>query len=277
MEPPDELPPEEKKADGEQESPGSPPYYEYVSPSDASPAQEEGSAQAEGNREQDFIYPPPPSYYQNMSVMPERQPLPGQPQTLQPTQQGRQERSGRTPGQPFAGYGEQYHTPPGMQTGGASGWYPPPGKSVRRSRKQTWIILSIIAVCVLLLCGGGGWAIYNVAGAIFQQVNGATQVVQDFYTHVQQQDYAGAFEDLQLTGETADDFTKKAQAVDQQYGILHSFSVGISSLSSNSSANSNAWQVTVQATRSSNSYPVIVSVESINGTWKIVDLDLNRF
>lgn len=267
MEAPDELPPGVRKAGSEQGSPGSPPYYEYVSQSDATDAT---PAQAEGNKEQDFIYPPPPSYYQNMPVSPERQPLPGQPQTMQTGQQARQEQSVASPGQPLAGYGGRYYAPPG--------WYPPAGKAVRRrSRRQTWIILSIIAVCVLLLCGGGGWAIYNVAGAIFQQVNGATQVVQDFYTRVQQQDYASAFQDMQLKGETAGDFTKKAQAVDQQYGMLRSFSVGISSLTSNAGANSNAWQVTVQVTRASNSYPVIVSVDNMNGTWKIVDLDLNRF
>jgi hypothetical protein len=46
-------------------------------------------------------------------------------------------------------------------------------------------------------------------GTVFQQENGATRVVEDFYTRVQKQDHTGAYTDLQLASETAGDFTQK--------------------------------------------------------------------
>jgi len=217
------------------------------------------------SQEQGFIYPPPPSYYENMLVPAERPPLPGQPQpqqTLQPPAAAQNS--------PREAYYKQQGAQPSRPGDAAHRWQPP----TSRSRKQTWVIISIIGVCVLLLCGGGGWALYNVVGAVFQQVSGAPQVVQDFYQQVQSQNYTAAFNDLQISGQTATTFSKEAKALDTQYGPLQSFQIGATSISS---SNTSAWQITVSITRTRAAYAVILSVNNAGGSWKITGLDLTKF
>jgi hypothetical protein len=208
----------------------------------------------EQGEQQELVYPPPPSYYQNMQAPTELPPLPGksaQPQLSQP--------------HPVAG------TPPGYYGYGVPRqYYPPP--PVRGSRRQRLIIIAIIGASVLLLCGAGSWALYNIFGAVSQQVGGATQVVQDFYQHLQKQDYNGAFSDLQINGLTENTFTQKAQAVDSQYGMIITFNI-----SSTSASSTSGWQMTVSVTRHNASYDVPVSLTSINGNWVISVIDLNKF
>jgi hypothetical protein len=233
------------------------PLYEFAAPS-ASPQGQVGEAAPE---EPEFVYPPPPSYYQNLQLPAERPPLPEQvsSQVEQP--------STRTYYNPQARYAPQPDSrPPNQQES-----YPPRWKQpARRSRKQTWIIVSIILGCVLLLCGAGSWALYNVVGTVFQQVSGAPQVVQDFYQQVQSQNYNAAFDDVQISGQTLETFTQAAQALDTQYGPVKSFQLG----STNPGA---TWQITVSVTRTKATYAVFISVDNANGTWKITGIDLTRF
>ncbi len=252
------------------EQPTESPLFEFAAPSGAATSGQDVHSQQpeqETPQEQGFIYPPPPSYYQNMQVPAERLPLPGQPQPqpLEPTTPARYDTQGTYYRQP----GVQ-EAPPYRPGDAAPRWQPP----TRRSRKQTWVIISIIGVCVLLLCGGGGWALYNVVGAVFQQVSGAPQVVQDFYQQVQSQNYTAAFNDLQISGQTATAFSEEAKTLDTQYGTVQSFQIGATSISS---SNTSAWQITVSVTRTRAAYAVTVSVNNAGGSWKITGLDLTKF
>ncbi|HLX58596.1 MAG TPA: hypothetical protein VKR83_16380 [Ktedonobacteraceae bacterium] len=214
----------------------------------------------EQSEQQELVYPPPPSYYENMQAPAELPPLPGKP--VQPE---------LTRPQPVVSM------PPGYYDRGVQGQYysPPP---VKRSRGQTWIIVSIIGVSVLLLCGAGSWALYNIFGAVYQQVNGATQVVQDFYQHAQKQDYSGAYADLQISGLTLNTFTQKARAVNAQYGTITSFNINAAAFNSSTSApNTSSWQVTVSVTRQLASYNVPISINTINGNWIISQINLSKF
>lgn len=225
------------------------PLYEFAAP--PAPAQEQTNEQAhQPQNEPEFVYPPPPSYYQNLQVPAERPPLPGQP--------------------PAAASPTPSKQPPYSQGAYPPQWRPP----VKRSRKQTWIIVSIIIGSVLLLCGAGSWALYNVMGTVFQQVNGAPQVVQDFYQQVQSQNYTAAFHDLSIRGQTPATFTQAAQALDTRYGPVKSFQIGSTTIGSGTSS---AWQISVSVTRSKAAYAVFVSVDNAGGSWKITSIDLTRF
>jgi hypothetical protein len=269
---------------GAQENTGqsSSPSYEYFEfPPDASPskyvargplANEPTSEPSEQDIQQGLVYPPPPSYYQNMQISTERPPLPGKP--LQPSQQPLYTQ--QLPYAPSAYYG---YGRPGMPAPTyAPGQYPgvmPPYSPVRRSRKHIWIIVSIISASVLLLCGAGGWAFYSIFTAVSQQVNGATQLVQDFYQHLQTHDENNAYFDLQIDGLTSNAFFLRVQGVVSQYGSLTSFKLDSTSFSSN--AGLSRWQITEDVTRQYASYTVPVSVDSINGGWKITAIDLSKF
>ena len=159
----------------------------------------------------------------------------------------------------------------------APGQFPrtPPYPPARRSRKQVWIIVSIIGLSVLLLCGAGGWAFYNIFTAVSQQVNGASQVVQDFYHNLQNNDENDAYFDLQINGLTSNTFFQNVQAVVSQYGPLTSFKLDSTSVSSNTSLA--RWQITEDITRQRASYTVPITVDSIDGGWKITVIDLSKF
>ncbi|HKV57153.1 MAG TPA: hypothetical protein VJO32_02695 [Ktedonobacteraceae bacterium] len=221
--------------------------------------------------QQGVVYPPPPSYYENMQLPAELPPLPEK-------QVAAQAGSVLSP----AGRAESYYRPsltgrPPLYAPGQP-HYPgmmPPASAARR---QTWIIVAIIGASVLLLCGAGSWALANIFGAVSQQEIGANQVAQDFYQHMLQQDYNGAYADLQISGLTASAFTQDAQSMNAQYGQISSFSIDTTSFNSaNSAPNATHWQFTVHVTRQQTTYSVQVPVDSINGSWKITSIDLNKF
>jgi len=144
------------------------------------------------------------------------------------------------------------------------------------SRRQTWVIVAIIGTSVLLLLGAGIWALANIYGAVSQQGVGADQVAQDFYQHMLQQDYSGAYADLQINGLTASIFTQDAQSVDARYGQVASFNIDTTSINSANSAATHE-QVTVHVTRQKTTYSVQVPLDNIHGSWKISSLDLSKF
>jgi hypothetical protein len=123
------------------------------------------------------------------------------------------------------------------------------------SRRQGWIIAAIIGVSALLLCGLGIWALVTIYGAVSEQGVSANQVAQDFYQRVLQQD---------------------AQSVDARYGPVTSFSIDTTSFNSASSSETHE-QITVHVTRPQATYNVQVSLDSINGKWKINGIDLSKF
>ena len=228
---------------------------------------------AAGEMQEEVVYPPPPSYYEAMRLPAELPPLPGavspvqaipvqsnvdvEPAAMQPSHYKAASASGRLLFMP-----ESYH----------SGIASP----ARTPRRQIWIIVAIISASALLLCGLGSWALATIYGAVSVQGMSANQVAQDFYQYILQQDYHGAYADLNVSGLTADAFQQDAQSVDAQYGLVASFSIDTTSFSSANTAETHK-QITVHVTRQQATYSVQVSLESVNGSWKISNIDLSRF
>jgi hypothetical protein len=228
--------------------------------------------------QQEAVYPPPPSYYENMSLPAELPPLP---EKLTSTPASRTQPGVISPRDDVSG---SYYrpSPTGKPPVYTSARYPYPGMippdTARMARRQTWIIVAILSASVLLLCGAGSWALVNIFGAVSQQVVGANQVAQDFYQQLLQQDYNRAYADLQIKGLTASVFSRNAQAMNSQYGQITSFNIDTTSFNSaNSAPNTTHWQIIVNVTRHQTSYRVPVSVDYINGSWKITSIDLNKF
>jgi hypothetical protein len=229
-----------------------------------------------GETPQGVAYPPPPSYYENMQLPADPPPLPEK----QPAAHITQPISGAG-SPPAATQGPYYRpAPTGGQPSYTPGYYRQPGmvSPTGTSRRQTWVIVMIIGVSVLLLVGAGIWALANIYGGVSQQGVGANQVAQDFYQHMLQQDYSGAYADLQISGLTANTFTQDAQSVDARYGQVTSFNIDASSFNSaNSASAATHLQVTVHITRSQTTYSVQIPLDNIHGIWKITSLDLSKF
>jgi hypothetical protein len=208
------------------------------------------------------VYPPPPSFYQQMQL-PVARPLVAK------------EEAPRTP--PL--------TPPPVRYAPAPGkMYPPPGTYppgpyLRQipppSRRQNRAIALVIILSVLVLCSIGGWAFYSLYNALFQQINDATGAAQNFYTHMRSQDYAGAYQYLQIPGVSQNEFLQKAHANDTNYGTITNFTVETPSPMPGNST-SNGWNITVNLTREKASYPVALQIALVNGTWKITSIDLDK-
>jgi hypothetical protein len=215
--------------------------------------------------QQELIYPPPPSYYLNMPGPSARPPLP-------PRQGANGPATSYSPGPQGQFYpgGVQVPTFPPAQFPGMQ-----QQPAIKRSRRWVWIIVSIFTVAILVsgvLCT---WAFYNLFNATYQQATGSMNVVNDYFQHLQSQGYASAYNDLQISGLTEDDFIAKAQQSDAQYGTLLSFAVGQPTLPTNpgSTPDFSQWSITVNVTRAKSSYPVLLTVQKVGGDWKITYID----
>jgi hypothetical protein len=220
---------------------------------------------SEESIQQGLVYPPPPSYYQNMEMPTVRPALPAQPGT-----------NASLTFNSFAPGSQARNYPTGVQVPPYSpplfpGVQPP----VKRSYKWVWIVASIFTVAALVSCGLCGWAFYQLFNTTFQQESGATDVVNNYFQHVQNQRYTNAYQDLQISGLTQDDYIAKAQDSDTQNGLLLSFIVEQPTFGSNSSSGPDLsrWKVTVDVTRAKVSYPVLLTVQNIRGSWEITYID----
>jgi hypothetical protein len=215
--------------------------------------------------QQGIAYPPPPSYYQNMQTLPERTALPVQSgaQTSLPFQSS-------TFDSPAQLNATEVHVPPYPPT-----YYPGVQPPVKKSYKWVWIVVSLFSVVFLITCGLCGWGFYQLFNTVIQQETGATDVVNNYFQDIQNQRYTHAFQELQVSGSTFEDFLKQAQASDTQSGSLTSFVVGQPAFGTNASSGPDLsqWRYTVDVTRSKASYPVLVTVQKIGGSWKITYID----
>ena len=96
-----------------------------------------------------------------------------------------------------------------------------------------------------------------------------------YFQDVQNQRYEHAYQNLQISGLTLEDYVKQAQASDAQNGLLLSFSVEQPTFdtNANSGPDLNKWSYTVNVTRAKTSYPMLVTVEKVGGSWKITYID----
>jgi hypothetical protein len=204
-----------------------------------------------------LIYPPPPAYYQNMSNAPVPPALPLQ-----------------IPGMQAA---------PGQMQRGSAPTYPPPWASspppVKKSNRRVWILVTIISVFVLAGCGLFSWGFYNIFSSTFQQVTGALNVVDDFYTNLESQKYTAAYSDLapqgQISGLTEAAFIAQASKLDDQDGSVVSFVPGQPSFRTdpNTGPDLSHFTIKVDVKRTHSSYTVLLSLANIQGTWKITEYD----
>lgn len=208
--------------------------------------------------QQGHIYPPPPSYYQNMSTPPVRPPvLPAVPVMHAP---------------PGNAQTYQAYPPPAI--------YPPmPQPPAKKSRRWVWVLVAVISVFVLAGCGLCAWASYNIFNSTYQQVSGAINVVNDFYTDLQSKNYTAAYSDLapqgQISGLTLAAFTTQAQQLDEKEGPVASFILSQPSFRTdpNSGPDLSHFTMVVAVKRTHSSYNVLFSLAKINGTWKITEYD----
>jgi len=202
--------------------------------------------------QQGMVYPPPPSYYQNMQFPAERAALPLQP--------GLQTQLNKVDTQ----------VPPYVPTR-----YPEMQPPIKKSYKWVWIIVSIFSVGAFVACGLCGWGAYQLFDTVIKQETGATDVVNTYFQDVQHQSYTQAYQNLQISGLTLESYSVQAQASDTQNGLLLSYVVGQPTFGTNSSTGPDLsqWRYTVDVTRAKNSYPVLVTVEKVGGSWKITYID----
>lgn len=258
-----------------------PPLYEYPPDVPAAPLQDSlqhspaapvltGVENLQPPSEEDIrrglVYPPPPSFYQNMQVPLQRHPLPPQQVAYAPVPYNNYapQRQAFTPG---AGVQAPPFPPP---------QFPLAQPPVKRSRKWVWIIVSIFGAALLIVCGLCSWAFYDLFNTTFQQVSGATNIVHEYYRHVQRQEYAAAYQDLQVSGLSLTDFTQQAQNSDTQNGLLQSFTVEQPSFSTDPNSGGpdlSTWRVTADVTREKTAYPVLLTVHEIGNAWKITYFD----
>ncbi len=180
--------------------------------------------------EHGLVYPPPPSFYQNMQAPPVHPALPAVP--------------------PYAPIQVQ-----------------PPAK---RSYKWVWIIVAVIIAALLISGGLCAWAFYTLFNTTFQQTTGSMNVVNDYFQHVQSQGYENAYRDLQISGLTQNDFLAQAQASDTRNGSVISYTV---EQPAPVSGNLSEWRYTVDVKRTKTSYPVLLTVQEMGGSWKITYID----
>ncbi len=215
-----------------------------------------------------MVYPPPPSFYQNMQVPSERPPLPA---AQEPINRHIVPAHANYPAQPPV-------YSPGIQT--TSPPFAPPFAAqppVKRSRKWLWFVIAILSGALIASCGLCGWGFYNIFNTTVQQVTGSLKVVNDYYNNLQAKNYDAAYrDDLALSnGPSQREFVQQAQARDAQYGPITSYSPGQPSFSSDPTAGQDFSHVryVVDVARGSFKYTVLLTVGQVKGKWVITSFD----
>jgi hypothetical protein len=225
-----------------------------------------------------LIYPPPPSFYQNMHE------VSGPP--VVPSGEG----SGRYPEASAASSAERAIGDPRAEMGQYRGPNPPyipvPSEvkpQAKRSRAWIWIVASVLGAALLVSCGLCGWGMYSIFSSTFQQVVEPLTVAQNYYSALQAKNYSLAYSYLSpqgaISGLTLDEFTQQANTRDSQLGSVRSYNPGQPAFNTSTSATGTSnvdlsrATITVDVTRSQQNYSVLLTMQKIGGRWKIVDFD----
>ena len=236
----------------------------YMQTPDQSP-QEEQKPISESFYEfpEGITYPPPPSFYQNMTDAPQRAPLSAMPPFTRPGFPGPHSR-GTLP--------EEHGHVVGVQP-------PAPPVPAKKSRRWLWIVIAIFSVTMLVSCGLCSWAAYGIFSTAFEQVSGALGAVNDYYAAIQARNYVAAYNDLELQGTmsglTLEQFREEAHSRDAQYGPVLSYRPGQPSYSTDPTSGPDLSHLTfvVEVSRSKLNYTVLLTVRNVGGRWKITDFD----
>jgi hypothetical protein len=240
---------------------------------------------------QGLIYPPPPSYYENMSLPSQaaQPPLPSQAVRKETSPLAPQATGGFVPS--TQGPGPVYRPPQEQWGMPATPSYPPPWgpqpplqsmqpmqPSQKRSRKWIWLVVSVLGVALLASCGLCSWGVYALVNTVYQPVVGSITVADDFYSNLQNQDYAAAYADLApqglITGLTLNQFTQQAMQADTQYGPVTSYMPGQPGFNSTSNGpDLSIVTLPVSITRTHSTYGSLLTLQQEGGKWKIIDYD----
>ena len=283
-----EFPPEHLQSNNFAIPPQPAPITQVLPLEDAAPVDEDAVRNG-------LVYPPPPSFYQNMQTSPTRPtlpPMPAQPlqppygQPAQPAAFKRgavpPQRQGYVQGQqlsqgPQSPQGFNPQVPPG---------YPPPNippyerrPPIKKSRRWLWITLSIVGAVLLLSCGLCSWAAYGFLAPAVQGVSGSLNTVDDYYGNLQSKDYAAAFGDIntqyELSSLTQTQFAQQAQARYSQYGAILSYTPGQPAYAStpNGGFDFTRFTISVDVKRAKLSYTTTLYLRQIGNNWKITNFD----
>lgn len=200
---------------------------------------------------QGLIYPPPPSFYQNVR----RQEPEQMPASMPPTPEMRPVMPPPFPLSP-----------------------PPPAR--KKSRAWIWIVVAILLVAFIASCGLCSWAFSGILTDTYRGIANAQKAADNYYAAVKAQNYTSAYSYLALSpsgsaGALSDQqFAQQARQLDDQHGAVTTYSVGTPSPANDSSAGSmdlTRMVVTVNVERNKQSYQTYLTLQNINGQWKIVD------
>lgn len=242
-----------------------------------------------------LVYPPPPSFYQNMQTSPTRPTLPPVPaQPFQPAYGQPAQPAAFNPGavpSQRQGYVQGQQVLQGPQSPqGFNPWvppgYPPPfvpsyeqRPPVKKSRRWLWITLSIVGAVLLITCGLCSWAAYSFFAPAVQGVSGSLNTVDDYYGNLQSKDYAAAFGDIntqyELSSLTQAQFVKEASARNNQYGAILSYTPGQPAYAStpNGGFDFTRFTISVDVKRAKLSYTTTLYLRKIGNNWKITNFD----
>src|SRR5579872_877144 len=229
-----------------------------------------------------LVYPPPPSFYQNMQpssvppTLPPMQAKPLQPRYGQATYNPAVQQP-QAQGQQQAPQGSYPQVPPNYPPS-----FVPPyerRRPAKKSRRWLWITLSIVGAVLLLTCGLCSWAAYSFLAPAVQGVSGSLNVVDDYYSNLQTKDYAAAFGDIntqyELSSLTETQFAQQASDRDSQNGAVLSYTPGQPAYASspNGGFDFTRFTISVDVKRPKLSYTTTLYVRKIGNNWKITNFD----
>ena len=241
-----------------------PPLYEFA-PDLAAPQPEDAPAAEEARQldqqaleqavRQGLIYPPPPSYYQNMSL------------------QSANERVGFSAAPTSSARPAPSYYPPPPRPAYQPGRPAPRAGTPKRSRVWVWIVVAVLGVG-LVGCGLLSWGAYTIFNTAYQSASGSIQVVEDFYSNLQSQDYQAAYNDLDMSNLTLAQFKQQAQQADRASGTIQSYQPQAPSFGvSQNAPDLSHFSYEVNVTRAHASYLALITVSQEGKTWKITDFD----
>jgi hypothetical protein len=240
-----------------------------------------------------LIYPPPPAFYEEMSplstpivstdrVHPQTiptHPLQSIPETSTPSKtisrnpwQTPPPQSNQYPrtGYPLYPQGQNYagtQAPPFVVSA-------PPKKKPRK-----WILITFaaIAAVMLLSCGLCAWVGVPIFEQVYTQaysveVNGL-QVVNDYYSDLQNKQYAQAYRDLSTQGALKNisqaEFIAQAEKQDNLYGPVLRYTPGQPDLNNYDGSAISTFPIKVDIARTKQSYTAQLQLTKVDNQWKI--------
>ena len=179
-------------------------------------------------------------------------------------------------------YGQQpaYEQAPYSNLPTAPNYVQPQAK--KSTSRRLWITLAVVGGILVLGCGGciiASVAGISLFGTVVSTVIAPSATANSYYTAIEKQDYATAFNFLDINSAsvegqqlTQDAFVLLAQTVDLTKGTVTSFKQTGVSVNSNTSSGNTA-TVTMSVTRNGSSYTVHLQLQETNNVWKITSVD----